>query len=127
MEDNSRRFTIKGRLPSLNDYCRAERSGYRAANGMKRKYQNAIKCDIKRCKVKPVRNPVTIIYRFDEANKRRDKDNIACVAHKFIQDALVEANILTDDSWDYVIGFSDEFYIDKKHPRIEVTLCEFLG
>ena len=118
------KFTIDGRLPSLNDYCKAERSGYHAANKMKHSYQTLISAYIRRSRLKPIKYPVKIIYRFYEANKRRDKDNIAGIAHKFIQDALVNDGILEDDGWDYVIGFSDEFYIDKKNPRIEVELWE---
>ena len=121
---NTVKFTIQGRLPSLNDYCKAERSGYHAANNMKHSYQTLISAYIRRSKLKPIKYPVKIIYRFYEANKRRDKDNIAGIAHKFIQDALVNDGILKDDGWDYVIGFSDEFYIDRKSPRIEVTLIE---
>ena len=73
--------------------------------------------------LKPIKCPVKIIYRFYEENKKRDKDNVSGIAHKFVQDALVESGILKDDGWDYVIGFSDEFYIDRDNPRIEVILC----
>ena len=94
------------------------------ANKMKHSYQTLISAYIRRSRLKPIKCPVKIIYRFYEPNKRRDKDNIAGIAHKFIQDALVNDGILKDDGWDYVIGFSDEFYIDRKYPRIEVELCE---
>ena len=123
-ERTTYKFTIDGRLPSLNDYCKAERSGYHAANNMKHSYQTLISAYIRRSRLKPIKYPVKIIYRFYETNKRRDKDNIAGIAHKFIQDALVNDGILKDDGWDYVIGFSDEFYIDRDNPRIEVTLLE---
>ena len=118
------KFVIKGRLPSLNEYCNAERKGYHCANGMKHRCQNVIIGYIRRFKLKPIRHPVKIQYRFYEPNKRRDKDNISAIAHKFIQDAIVEAGILRDDGWDYITGFSDEFYIDKLNPRIEVELIE---
>ena len=110
-------------MPSLNDYCKAERSGYHAANNMKHRYQALISAYIRRARLKPIKYPVKIIYRFYEENKRRDKDNIAGIAHKFIQDALVNDGILKDDGWDYITGFSDEFYISKDNPRIEVVLC----
>lgn len=119
-----KKFVIYGRLPSLNDYCKAERTGYHCANNMKQRCQNAIKADIRRSKLKPIKYPIKILYRFYEPNKRRDKDNISGLAHKFIQDALVESGIIKDDGWDYVSSFTDEFYIDKKNPRIEITLCE---
>ena len=121
---NTVKFTIQGRLPSLNDYCKAERSGYHAANNMKHSYQTLISAYIRRARLKPIKYPVKIIYRFYEENKKRDKDNVSGIAHKFVQDALVESGILKDDGWDYVVGFSDEFYIDRENPRIEITLIE---
>ena len=124
MAKTTYKFIIEGRLPSLNEYCKAERTGYHAANRMKHDCQRTVEGYIRRFKLKPIKHPVKILYRFYEPNRRRDKDNIAGVAHKFIQDALVNAGILKDDGWDYVIGFSDEFYIDRKNPRIEVTLIE---
>lgn len=124
MAKTTYKFIIEGRLPSLNEYCKAERTGYHCANNMKKSCQRAVEADIRCFKLKPIKHPVTILYRFYEPNRRRDKDNIAGVAHKFIQDALVNAGILKDDGWDYVIGFSDEFYLDRKNPRIEVYLHE---
>ena len=91
---------------------------------MKHSYQTLIMAYIRRARLKPIKRPVKIIYRFYEANKRRDKDNIAGIAHKFIQDALTDSGILVDDGWEYVESFSDEFYIDRKYPRIEVTIIE---
>lgn len=91
---------------------------------MKHSYQKLISAYIRRSRLKPIKYPVKIIYRFYESNKRRDKDNISGLTHKFVQDTLVESGILKDDGWDYVTGFTDEFYIDKKNTHIEVTLIE---
>lgn len=118
------KFVIKGRLPSLNEYINVERSGYHAANGFKRKWQKYIKSYIRASGIKPIKCPVSIVYCFYEQNKKRDKDNVSGIAHKFVQDSLIECGILKDDGWDYITGFSDEFYIDKLNPRIEVVLIE---
>lgn len=118
------KFVINGRLPSLNEYINVERSGYHAANGFKRKWQKYIKTYIRASGIKPIKYPVSIVYRFYEVNRKRDKDNIAGLCHKFVQDALVESGILKDDSWNYVVSFSDDFYLDRSNPRIEVTLIE---
>ena len=82
---------------------------------------NAIRASLKRQAIKP---PVMIHYSFYEPDKRRDLDNIAAVAHKFIQDALVKCRVIENDGWQYIKGFSDEFRVDKHNPRIEVTLIE---
>ena len=82
---------------------------------------NAIRASLKRQAIKP---PVMIHYPFYEPDRRRDLDNIAAVAHKFIQDALVKCRVIENDGWQHIVGFSDEFHVDKHNPRIEVTLIE---
>ena len=62
-----------------------------------------------------------ILFRWIEKDKRRDKDNIS-FAKKFILDALQEADILRNDGWGEIIGFSDTFAVDKANPRVEVYL-----
>lgn len=116
-------FTIHGRLPSLNEYINAERTNRYKAAKLKRDLQELIGAEIRAANLKQVKVPVKLVYRFYEANRRRDKDNIAAPAHKFVQDSLVKEGILEDDGWDYVEGFEDKFYLDKENPRIEVDLC----
>jgi len=122
------KFVIKGTLPGLNHYLKAERSfnkKHSCGNDMKQECQmlisNAIRTQLKRLRIDV---PVCISYSFYEPNKRRDLDNIAGVAHKFIQDALVRCNVLENDGWRNIIGFRDTFFVDKHNPRIEVTLTE---
>lgn len=122
------RFTVKGTLPGLNDYLKAERSfskRHSCGNDMKQQCQimigGAIRTQLKRLAIK---TPVYIKYTFYEPNMRRDLDNIAGVAHKFIQDSLVKCGVLENDGWKNIYGFSDAFYVDKQNPRIEVELIE---
>jgi len=119
----SQKFTIHGRLPSLNEYINAERTNRYKAAKLKKDLQERIGAEIRAANIKPVQVSVTLVYTFYEANRRRDKDNIAAVAHKFVQDSLVNEGIIFDDGWDYITRFYDEFYIDKENPRIEVELC----
>lgn len=122
------KFVIKGTLPGLNEYLKAERSfskKHSCGNDMKQQCQmlisNAIRTQLKRLSIK---STVHIKYTFYEPNKRRDLDNIAGVAHKFIQDALVKCGVLENDGWSNITGFTDTFFTDKHNPRIEVTLTE---
>lgn len=71
-----------------------------------------------------IRNPVRMTYRWYEANRRRDLDNVSSFGRKVIQDALVEVKVLENDGWRNIVGFSDEFYVDSEHPRIEVEIEE---
>lgn len=118
------KFTIEGRLPSLNEYIKACRTAPVIGNRMKHKDEELITIYIRKAKLKPIYKRVRISYTFYEPNNRRDLDNVSGYAHKVIQDALVRAGILSDDSWGYITGYRDSFEIDKKRPRIEVELKE---
>lgn len=122
------RFVIKGRLPGLNEYLKAERGfrrGHSWGNDMKQGCQAAVSEAIRKgLGHARVKAPVTIHYAFYEPDRRRDLDNIAAVAHKFIQDALVSCRILENDGWRHIRGFTDVFYVDGHNPRIEVILAE---
>lgn len=118
-------FIIDGKLPSLNEFISKNRSNPALGNRMKQENQRLVEYYIMR----DLRNihidkPVYIEYTFYEPNKKRDLDNISGFAHKVIQDALVEAGVLHNDSWLYIVGFSDDFEIDKDYVRIEVKIRE---
>lgn len=59
-------------------------------------------------------------------NKRRDMDNIA-VAKKFIFDGMIKAGKIKNDGWKEIGGWTEEFRIDKKNPRIEVIISEYVN
>lgn len=117
-------FTIYGRLPSLNEFIKACRTSPVIGNRMKREAEEMIILYIRRAHLQPIYNKVRIKYSFYEPNNRRDLDNISGFAHKVIQDALVKAGIIHDDTWGDIAGYQDTFYLDKKEPRIEVELEE---
>ena len=71
-----------------------------------------------------ITKPVIMRYTWYEQNKRRDLDNISSFGRKVIQDALVTSKVLKNDGWDEIKGYSDEFYVDSKNPRIEVLIEE---
>jgi Holliday junction resolvase RusA-like endonuclease len=65
--------------------------------------------------------PVKITYKWYLKNKRKDIDNVA-FAKKFINDGLVDARVLEDDSQRFVVSFEDNFFIDAKNPRVEIEI-----
>ena len=69
---------------------------------------------------------MVIHYLWIEPSRRRDKDNVA-FAKKFIQDALVEGGVLRNDGWAEIEHFTDDFAVDPKNPRVEVTIEEYEG
>ncbi len=71
-----------------------------------------------------ITSPVRMHYTWYEPNTRRDLDNISSFGRKVIQDALVVSRVIPDDGWNVIKGYSDEFYVDKNNPRIEVLIEE---
>ena len=114
-------LVIPGRLPGLNDYIKACRANKYAGAEMKKNIEEIIAWEIRRQLKNKQFISVVITFSWYEPKKNRDKDNIA-FAKKFILDALQGTGTLSGDGWGQVVGFSDEFYIDKDNPRAEVDI-----
>lgn len=112
------RFTIEGRFCSLNEFYRMHPQ---VQGRVKRENDELVAWSAKAAKLKPCRVPVVIRVRWVEPNRRRDLDNIA-FGIKFIQDGLVKAGVLANDTAHEVAGFEHSFAYDSQHPRIEVEL-----
>lgn len=112
-------------LPGLNDYLSECRKNPKAGARMKSDYQKIIDYAIRRQlgRIK-IDKRIHISYTYYEADGRRDMDNIAGTAHKFIQDSLIECGVISDDGWKNISGFTDKFLVDKNNPRIEVLIIE---
>lgn len=125
MEAKRVAFTIDGRLPGLNELIAAERSNRYKGAKLKRDWQAvALAAALSQTRGIRFRLPAIIAFTFYEPNAKRDPDNISGFAHKVIMDALVQAGILADDGWNEVAKISDTYAIDRKRPRIEVTVTE---
>lgn len=122
------KFCIKGRLPSLNDYVLANRSYRYAGASMKKRVEKQIQESIEKAvnsgQLKRVtKYPVGLKITWYEPTRRRDIDNIVC-AVKFIQDALVAASVLENDSQRYISELNHTVLLDRENPRIEVEILE---
>lgn len=113
-------FTILGRLDGLNEYTVANRSNRYQGAAVKKRNQQQVLASLIKCR-DTYDEPVYIKIVWYEANRKRDKDNIA-FGKKYILDALVQKGILRNDTWECVAGFEDRFEVDKAHPRIEVKI-----
>jgi len=119
------KFTIPGKLDGLNEYTSANRTNPYKGGKMKRDNESAVIWAIRsQLKDVHINKPVILKYDFFEPNKRRDLDNISSFAMKVIQDSLVKTNVLKNDGWNEILGFTTQFYLDKNNPRIEVTIVE---
>ena len=91
------KFTIQGRLNSLNEYIKACRGNVYSANNMKM-YEKAIREAVRVAKLMPIdKYPISLKITWYEPNSRRDIDNVQ-FATKFILDAMVEMQIIKNDS-----------------------------
>lgn len=116
---------IHGRLDNLNDYITACRSNPHQGAKLKAKNEQKVLAEIyEQLGSLRITRPVRMIYRWYEKDRRRDLDNVSSFGRKVIQDALVDTGVIKNDGWKEITGFSDEFYVDKKNPRIEVEIEE---
>lgn len=119
------KLTIPGTLPGLNDYIGALDKSRHAGAALKKTAQRKVEiCARTQLRKFRPNGPVWMKYIWYERNRRRDKDNTSSFGRKVIQDALVKARILENDGWAQIEGFSDEFRVDAKHPRIEIEITE---
>ena len=125
-------LVLNGTMPNLNDYLHGERIAIRKngkfttkGNAMKQEYQRKVVSAVRsQLRGIHINKPVKIYYTFYEKNRKRDLDNISAFAHKVIQDGLVKGGLLANDGWKNIVGFSDDFYVDKDNPRIEILIRE---
>ncbi len=119
------KLIIQGKLKSMNEFIGANRTNGVIGNAMKQSQQNIVSLYImQQLKDLHIDKPIRLHYDFYEQNKRRDMDNVSSYARKVIQDALVNCQVIKNDGWGYIQGSSEEFYIDKKNPRIEIAIKE---
>lgn len=100
------KFTIKGKLPSLNEYIDACRTNRQMGAKLKQETEQFIIIQLRR--MKPITSPVILHFTWHEKTRRRDKDNVAA-GKKFILDAMQKAGKLVNDNNKYIAGFTDRF------------------
>ena len=121
-----KKFIIQGRLWGLNEYTNACKSRYgkHTASSYKRETEQLIGWYIKKYIGDwHTDKQIRLQYKWVEPNTKRDLDNVA-FAKKFVQDALVKQGVINNDGWKNILGFSDDFAVDKGNPRIEVEIIE---
>ena len=119
------KLTIPGTLPGLNDYIGALDKSRHAGAALKKTAQRKVEiCARTQLRKFRPNGPVWMKYIWYERIRRRDPYNTSSFGRKVIQDALVKARILENDGWAQIEGFSDEFRVDAKHPRIEIEITE---
>ena len=113
-------FEIPGRFVSLHEFYRMHTMKQYET---KKEHDTRVDFCAKAAGVKPMRRRIRYHVTWVEENRKRDLDNVA-FGKKFIQDGLVKAGILHNDTHHEIAGFSDSFEYDPKNPRIIVILEE---
>ncbi len=116
------KFTIPGRLPSLNVQFKAFRGRFTSS----RKRQESkfwVGSWIIAARIPVFKVPVDVTIRWIEKDRRRDYDNVSSGV-KVILDALVKTGRIPNDSRKWVYPVVHVHELDKKNPRIEVTIDE---
>ena len=118
-------LTIPGRLPGLNEYTSACRTHPQAGAKMKKDGEKKVgACILQQLAGVHIDGPVKVNFLWTEKDNRRDPDNIADFGTKVILDALVEAQVIPDDSRKYIKGLYHDFGTDKNNPNIRVEIEE---
>lgn len=117
------KFEIHRRLPSLNDYIHRINHNRYAGNKFKQDIQESICWEIKsQLKCLKIDKPVIINIIWIEENRRRDVDNVYS-AVKYIQDALVEMQVIKNDNSKNVIDVKHRIEYAKES-KVKVELIE---
>lgn len=117
------KFTIIGKLPSLNEIINEGRTSIRWAARQKKRYTEQTAWEIKMQCVPYITRPIVVRLTWFVKDKRTDPDNLAGGGCKVLMDALQMAGVLENDGWQ-IRGIIHNFKIDKKRPRAEVSLRE---
>ena len=116
-------FTIPGRFIGLNEFIKANRASYYKGASAKKDETERVCTEAIAQHVPHFDKPVRIECVWYERNRRRDIDNIIS-ARKFIHDGLVRAGVIEDDSQRFVVETLDHMTIDRKNPRVVVTITD---
>ena len=117
------RFTIRGRLPGLNDMTREARGNKYTSAKTKRSCTLLCAAEAKRQKVPVMTRPIVLSVLWVEPNRKRDMDNIAAGV-KYILDGLQAAKIIANDGWKDVQGIVHRFAVNARDPHILIELQE---
>lgn len=113
-------FTINRKLPTLNDYTNSNRTHWGAGAAMKLNATREAAIACKEIDI-PIGRKIKLHYDW-YVSTRHDLDNIA-FAQKFVQDGLVMAGKIPDDSPKYVVGFTHNFIkTEKGKDRVIITI-----
>lgn len=115
---SKQQFFVSGAMPSLNKILFAK---VRATIKLRQGWIEGVKNACLVAKLRPM-GKVYMHYEHHRPDLKGDPSNFAAAAAKLIEDGLVQAGVLKDDSFKYITGFEHKFVVDKANPGVLVTL-----
>jgi len=67
---------------------------------------------------------VHVHYKVFVGRVNTDGGNIQSIIEKFVLDSLVKNKVIPDDTFDIVSSSSSEYHLDRKNPRVEITITD---
>ena len=113
-------ITLRGYIPTLNEYIKVERQHRLRAARLKRKTQANLIPQFMERKIPPF-NCVRLGYKWIRPHRREDKYNIA-FGQKFVQDAMVSSGVISNEGWNKVVGLTHNFSVNKELDAPELIL-----
>lgn len=105
---------------TLNQYILKERGNRFAASKIKKDETHIAYLHSRGFEFK---TPCRLQFTWYVKNKRTDPDNIA-FGKKFILDGMVKAGVMPDDTFKHIIGFTDEFIVDKDNVGVKISVSK---
>lgn len=106
---------------TLNEFININRSHWSKGARLKKDYDSQIAWAIKLAGIKKLETPISIHMHFILPSKRADRD-AHFINAKFLADALVDCQVIPDDRFDTIVGWSFSWEINPKNPSILVTI-----
>lgn len=120
-----RRKTIKLVIPGIPPSINTWRSMNHFTEARKKKeWEELVQWEVIRQKKRPPRpfqKAITVYRYYFPDRRRRDATNYS---PKWIEDGLVKAGVLEDDSFDHVELVIEKGGVDKHNPRVEIEITE---
>ena len=111
---------IPGHMPDLNELLTAKATVYNSKSHKRQNRYGTLKSTwcgkiamLAHLQLQKKYERAEIRYVFYEDNKKRDPSNFSFGAIKFIEDALVDANIIPGDGWKNIAKFTIEWHVGK--------------
>ena len=119
-------FTIKGELTDLNNYISAMNKNRYAGNSKKQQNTHVVALYARKAKqdgLAITNYPITLEIDWYVPNRRKDPDNIA-FAKKYILDGMQQSELIRNDGFKEIAGWTERFHIDKDNPRVVIKIKE---